>query len=79
MKVLILVGITGSGKSTIFNLLCGAKFKLIENEDGVEELELDEISQEFSVMKGGMQSVTKEPKYYFNEEFNHLLIDFPGF
>ncbi|CAK89816.1 unnamed protein product (macronuclear) [Paramecium tetraurelia] len=79
MKVLILVGVTGSGKSTIFNLLGGAKFKLIESEDGVEELELEEISQEFSVMKGGMQSVTKQPKYYFNEEFNHLLIDFPGF
>ncbi|CAD8152120.1 unnamed protein product [Paramecium octaurelia] len=79
MKVLILVGVTGSGKSTIFNLLGGAKFKLIQSEDGVEELELEEISTEFSIMKGGMQSVTKEPKYYFNEEFNHLLIDFPGF
>lgn len=30
-------------------------------------------------MKGGMNSVTKEPKYYFNPESNHLLIDFPGF
>ncbi|CAD8181448.1 unnamed protein product [Paramecium pentaurelia] len=79
MKILILVGVTGSGKSTIFNLLCGAKFKLIESEDGVEELDLEETSSEFSVMKGGMKSVTKEPNYYFNEEYNHLLIDFPGF
>lgn len=30
-------------------------------------------------MKDGMKSVTKEPKYFFNEQYNHLLIDFPGF
>lgn len=30
-------------------------------------------------MNSGMKSVTKEPKYFYNETFNHLLIDFPGF
>lgn len=37
------------------------------------------MNEKFSLMNSGMQSVTKEPKYYFNEEKNHLLIDFPGF
>lgn len=30
-------------------------------------------------MNSGMKSVTKEPKYYYHEDYNHLLIDFPGF
>lgn len=31
------------------------------------------------MMNGGMNSVTKEPKYYLSEKYNHLIIDFPGF
>lgn len=30
-------------------------------------------------MNDGMKSITREPKYYFSEEYCHLLIDFPGF
>ena len=37
------------------------------------------MNDKFSIMKSGLQSITKEPKYYFNDEKNHLLIDFPGF
>ncbi|CAD8111198.1 unnamed protein product [Paramecium sonneborni] len=78
INVLILVGNTGSGKSTIFNFLCGAKFKYVVTEDD-EYLDLAEKSDLYSEMNSGMKSVTKEPKYYYNEAFNHLLIDFPGF
>lgn len=37
------------------------------------------MTEKFSIINSGVHSVTKEPKYYFNEEKNHLLIDFPGF
>lgn len=30
-------------------------------------------------MKDGMKSITKRPKYYYNDQLKHLLIDFPGF
>ncbi|CAK90468.1 unnamed protein product (macronuclear) [Paramecium tetraurelia] len=78
LQVLILVGDTGSGKSTIFNFLCGAKFKYVINDDE-EYLDLADKSDQYSEMSSGMKSVTKEPKYFYNETFNHLLIDFPGF
>lgn len=36
-------------------------------------------TKNYSLMKGGTQSITKEPIYHFNEKYNHLIIDFPGF
>ena len=30
-------------------------------------------------MKGGMNSVTKDPNFYYNSKNNHMIIDFPGF
>ena len=46
-NVIMLVGITGSGKSTIFNFLCGAKFKIIVDEDENSTLGLIEESEQF--------------------------------
>ena len=37
------------------------------------------MNEKYSVMNDGVRSVTKEPNYCFNDEKNHLLIDFPGF
>ncbi|CAD8187687.1 unnamed protein product [Paramecium octaurelia] len=74
IEIVLFVGKTGAGKSTLFNFLSGAEFKIQER-----ELELRNPSNKFSEMKGGMNSVSKEPNYYFNSEYNHLLIDFPGF
>ena len=37
------------------------------------------MNEKYSVMNDGVRSVTKEPNYFFNDEKNHLLIDFPGF
>ncbi|CAD8186655.1 unnamed protein product [Paramecium pentaurelia] len=78
LQVLLLVGNTGSGKSTIFNFLCGAKFKYVVTDDE-EYLDLANNSDLYSEMNSGMKSVTREPKYYYHETINHLLIDFPGF
>ncbi|CAK79843.1 unnamed protein product (macronuclear) [Paramecium tetraurelia] len=72
--ITLLVGLTGAGKSTIFNFLCGAEFVY-----NGRQLELKQNSDQFSIMKGGMVSVTKEPKFYMNNNNKHLLIDFPGF
>ncbi|CAK56540.1 unnamed protein product (macronuclear) [Paramecium tetraurelia] len=74
IEIVLFVGQTGAGKSTLFNFLCGAEFKIQER-----VLKLRNPSNKFSEMKGGMNSVSKEPNYYFNSEYNHLLIDFPGF
>ncbi|CAD8066625.1 unnamed protein product [Paramecium primaurelia] len=74
-SVVLFVGSTGSGKSTTFNFLSGAEFKL--NDD--EELELKNILKNFSNMNPGLESVTKEPNFFYNESNKHLIIDFPGF
>ena len=37
------------------------------------------MNEKYSVMHGRVRSVIKELKYYFVDEKNHLLIDFPGF
>ncbi|CAD8061888.1 unnamed protein product [Paramecium sonneborni] len=75
MSVVLIVGVTGSGKSTIFNFLSGADF--IFNHK--LELEVKNPSKNFSKMASGMNSITKEPNFYYNEFNNHLIIDFPGF
>lgn len=33
LQVILLIGITGAGKSTIFNFLAGAEFELKEDDD----------------------------------------------
>lgn len=30
-------------------------------------------------MNPGLESVTKEPNFFYNESNKHLIIDFPGF
>lgn len=40
LQVILLIGITGAGKSTIFNFLAGAEFELIENDDDGDELKV---------------------------------------
>ncbi|CAK89860.1 unnamed protein product (macronuclear) [Paramecium tetraurelia] len=75
ISVVLLVGVTGSGKSTIFNFLSGADFIIDEN----NELVIKNPSNKFSKMIGGMNSVTKEPNFYHNTQNNHLIVDFPGF
>ncbi|CAD8152118.1 unnamed protein product [Paramecium octaurelia] len=77
-KILILVGVTGAGKSTVFNFLCGGNYELQEIKSG-SQLILKENSEQFALQNGGMTSVTKAPNYYFDEKHNHLIIDFPGF
>ncbi|CAK76174.1 unnamed protein product (macronuclear) [Paramecium tetraurelia] len=74
-SVVLFVGSTGSGKSTTFNFLSGAEFKLDHN----EELELKNHSNIFSKMNAGVISVTKQPNFFHNKNNNHLIIDFPGF
>lgn len=38
LQVILLIGITGAGKSTIFNFLAGAEFELNENDEDGDEL-----------------------------------------
>ncbi|CAD8080628.1 unnamed protein product [Paramecium primaurelia] len=75
MSVVLLVGVTGSGKSTIFNFQSGADFIINDK----KQLEIKNPSNNFSKMFGGMNSITKEPNFYHNSQNNHLIIDFPGF
>ncbi|CAD8102623.1 unnamed protein product [Paramecium sonneborni] len=75
MSVVLLVGVTGSGKSIIFNFQSGADF--IFNQSN--QLEIKNHSNNFSKMGAGMNSITKEPNFYHNQKNNHLIIDFPGF
>ncbi|CAK89818.1 unnamed protein product (macronuclear) [Paramecium tetraurelia] len=77
-KIIILVGVTGAGKSTVFNFLCGGNYEWQEIKNG-SQLILKENSEQFALQNGGMNSVTKQPKYYLDEKLNHLIIDFPGF
>ncbi|CAD8101326.1 unnamed protein product [Paramecium sonneborni] len=74
MHLVLLIGSTGCGKSTIFNFLVGGDF-YINN----KELKIKNPQNHFSKMNGGMISVTKEPNFYLNTQNNHLIIDFPGF
>lgn len=74
----MLIGDTGSGKSTIFNLLCGAEFE-IEAGKNKDELKIKKGTKNYSLMKSGINSITKEPIYFYNEKYKHLMIDFPGF
>ncbi|CAD8107984.1 unnamed protein product [Paramecium sonneborni] len=76
MSVVLLIGVTGSGKSTIFNFLSGADFSF--NNDKVE-LEIKNPQNHYSKMATGTNSITKEPNFYHNKQNNHLIIDFPGF
>lgn len=40
LQVILLIGMTGAGKSTIFNFLVGAEFYLIEKDDDADELKV---------------------------------------
>ncbi|CAD8181450.1 unnamed protein product [Paramecium pentaurelia] len=77
-QVIILIGVTGAGKSTLFNFLSGAEFDMIGKENQ-QFLNIKDGAQQFAAIKGGMKSITKSPNYYFSEMYNALLIDFPGF
>ncbi|CAD8210425.1 unnamed protein product [Paramecium octaurelia] len=73
-KTILLLGNTGSGKSTIFNWLSGAKFKY---ED--EKLTLiEEQGKNYSKQGDSMESITFEPNFNMIDE-EYMLIDFPGF
>lgn len=55
LEVLLLVGNTGAGKSTIFNVLAGAEFEYDEK----DLLKIKKTNEKFSLMNSGMKSVTK--------------------
>ncbi|CAK65029.1 unnamed protein product (macronuclear) [Paramecium tetraurelia] len=73
LNTILLIGDTGSGKSFVFNWVCGAKFKF---EDNVLKL-TESQDNKFSAQSNAMQSVTYIPN--FNKIDDHLIIDFPGF
>ncbi|CAD8111675.1 unnamed protein product [Paramecium primaurelia] len=75
ISTVLLVGLTGSGKSTIFNFLSGANFQF----NAKSYLEIINKSDNYSKINEGMISITKAPNYFFNKQNNHLIIDFPGF
>ncbi|CAK89819.1 unnamed protein product (macronuclear) [Paramecium tetraurelia] len=77
-QVIILIGVTGAGKSTLFNFLSGAEFEM-NGPESRQNLCIKDKSERFSIIKGGLKSVTKSPNYYFSHQSNSLLIDFPGF
>ncbi|CAD8176754.1 unnamed protein product [Paramecium pentaurelia] len=78
-NVIMLIGKTGCGKSTIYNFLCGAQFQLCEDEYGSRNLELLSKSDKYQEIKGGLDSTTKKPKIYYDQEYQHSIIDYPGF
>ncbi|CAD8125533.1 unnamed protein product [Paramecium sonneborni] len=77
-NIILLVGTTGSGKSTIYNWLIDAKFSL-EKENYSKLLRASHATKEISKMSDKTVSETKFIKYDYVEDLNHVIIDFPGF
>ncbi|CAD8096035.1 unnamed protein product [Paramecium sonneborni] len=75
-EIIILCGNTGAGKSTIYNWLLGAQFQITRN-----SLQIKQANQEFKIspQSSSSISVTQNPFYEYIQEFDHILVDFPGF
>ncbi|CAD8194569.1 unnamed protein product [Paramecium pentaurelia] len=73
-KTILLIGNTGSGKSTIFNFLSGAKFDF----QNKQIILIEEKGKKFSKQGDSMKSITFEPNFNMIEN-DYILIDFPGF
>ncbi|CAD8170046.1 unnamed protein product [Paramecium octaurelia] len=81
LKVAMIVGSTGNGKSTVFNFLSGFEFQINQEEKKkIKYLALKNPNEKYaSHMASGSKPITQVPQYFFNKNNNYLLIDFPGF
>ncbi|CAD8071323.1 unnamed protein product [Paramecium sonneborni] len=79
-KVIILCGNTGAGKSSIYNWLLGADFKM-KQENGVDYLQPHHYDEKMYISKMGTNtnSITETSIYQYIEELDHILVDLPGF
>ncbi len=78
-EVVLLVGTTGSGKSTIVNYLMGSKLELTINEFGEQQVNVAPGYKEYAKIGHTMNAETQWPKIDLEQAFKYAYCDCPGF
>ncbi len=78
-ETVIVIGDTGSGKSTIINQLRDKAIRIVKKSLGRFALELEEGQQDTSKIGVGFASETTLPSSYVDKKNNILYWDAPGF
>ncbi|MDF2939759.1 MAG: hypothetical protein K0R66_401 [Gammaproteobacteria bacterium] len=78
-NLVLFIGPTGAGKSTLINYMLGCTFKPSLDEEGNTSLQLAEKSQNAAAMGSGIESCTFYPQIYDYPKSNVSFCDLPGF